>query len=236
MSFIFQFLIVHRNAVDFCILILYPTVLLSSLISTSSFENRLHGVFYTFMSSENKAFYFFIIYFQSLSLLSFLISLTKTSTSMLNRRNNRRYTCCCCSVTQVCLTLHNPMDCSMPGFPVLHHLPELAQIHVHWVSDAIQPSHPLPPLLLLPSIFSSIGSFIISNLFASGGQSSGVSASSSILPINIQDWSPLGWTGWISLQSKGLLKVFFSTTICKLVILYEPHFHHWWKILMVLMK
>ena len=59
----------------------------------------------------------------------------------------------CCSVTQLCLTLCNPMDCSMPGFPVLHHLPKLAQTHVHWISDAIQPSHPLsspfPPALSL---------------------------------------------------------------------------------------
>ena len=50
---------------------------------------------------------------------------------------------CCCSVAQSCPTLCDPMDCSTPGFPVLYHLPELAQIHVHWVSDAIQPSHPL---------------------------------------------------------------------------------------------
>ena len=52
---------------------------------------------------------------------------------------------CCCSVTQSCLTLCNPMDCSMPGFSVLYYLPEFAQTHVHWVSDAIQPSHPLFP-------------------------------------------------------------------------------------------
>ena len=51
--------------------------------------------------------------------------------------------CCCCSVTQSCSTLCDLMDCSMPGFPVLHHLQELAQIHVHWVGDAIQPSRPL---------------------------------------------------------------------------------------------
>ena len=51
----------------------------------------------------------------------------------------------CCSVIQSCLTLCNPMDCSTPGFPVLHHLLELAQTHVHWVSDALQPSHPLSP-------------------------------------------------------------------------------------------
>ena len=52
---------------------------------------------------------------------------------------------CCCSVTQSCPTLHDPMDCSTPGFPVLHCLLELAQTHVHWVNDAIQPSHPLSP-------------------------------------------------------------------------------------------
>ena len=62
----------------------------------------------------------------------------------------------CCSVTQSCLTLCNPMDYSMPGFPVLQHLLELAQIHVHWVNDAFQPSH---PLFLLPSIFPSIRVF-----------------------------------------------------------------------------
>ena len=66
---------------------------------------------------------------------------------------------CCCSVAQSCLTLCNPMDCSTPGFPILHYLPGLAQTHVHWASDAIQPSHPLPPLLLLPSIFPSIRIF-----------------------------------------------------------------------------
>ena len=50
---------------------------------------------------------------------------------------------CCCSVTKSCQTLYDPTDCSMPGFPVLHYLPEFAQTHVHWVSDVIQPSHPL---------------------------------------------------------------------------------------------
>ena len=63
------------------------------------------------------------------------------------------------TVTQSCPTLCNPMDCSTPGFPVLHHLPELAQTHVHWVGDAIQPSHPLSSLLLPPSIFPSIRVF-----------------------------------------------------------------------------
>ena len=69
------------------------------------------------------------------------------------------YDHCCCSVAQSCLTLCNPMDCSMPGFPVLHYLEEFAQPHVHWVNDDIQPSHPLSPLLLLPSVFPSIRVF-----------------------------------------------------------------------------
>ena len=53
--------------------------------------------------------------------------------------------CCCCSVTKLCLALCNPMNCSKPGFPVLHYLPEFAQTHAHWVGVAVQPSHPLPP-------------------------------------------------------------------------------------------
>ena len=125
--------------------------------------------------------------------------------------------CCCCSVVHSCLTLCNSMDCSMPGFPVLHHLPELDQTHVHWVGDAIQPSHPLfivPFSSCLQSLPAS-GSFLMSRLFESGGQSIGASASASVLLMNIQGWFPLGLTGLISLQSKGLLKVFSSTTIRK---------------------
>ena len=71
------------------------------------------------------------------------------------------------------------------------------------------------PLLLLLSVFPSIGSFPISQLFASGGQSIRASASASVLPKSIQSWFPLGWTGWISLQSKGLSRVFSSTTVWK---------------------
>ena len=66
---------------------------------------------------------------------------------------------CCCSMAKSCPTLCDPIDCSTPGSYVLHYLPEFAQIHVHWVGDAIQPSHPLLPLLLLPSIFPSISVF-----------------------------------------------------------------------------
>ena len=71
------------------------------------------------------------------------------------------------------------------------------------------------PLLLLPPSLPASGSFQMSQLFAWGGQSIGVSASASVLPMNTQDWSPLEWTGWISLQSKGLSRVFSNTTVQK---------------------
>ena len=119
------------------------------------------------------------------------------------------------SLTQSCLTHCNPINHSTPGLPVHHQLPESTQTHVHQVGDAIQSSHPLsyssPPTPKLPAS----GSFPVSQLFASGGQSFGVSASTWVLPVNTQDWSPLGWTGWISLQSKGLSRVFSNTTVQK---------------------
>ena len=119
------------------------------------------------------------------------------------------------SVTQSCPTLCDPMNCSTPGLPVYHQLPESTQNHVHWVSDTIQPSHPVIPFSSHPQSFSASGSFQMGQLFASSGQSIGVSASISVLPINTQGWSPLGWTGWISLQSKGLSRVFSNTTVQK---------------------
>ena len=72
---------------------------------------------------------------------------------------NFYWSICCCSVSQSCLTLCDPMDCSMPGFPVLHRLTEFAQTHVHQLGDAIQPSHPLSSLLILPSILPSLRVF-----------------------------------------------------------------------------
>ena len=102
------------------------------------------------------------------------------------------------SVAQSRLTLCNPMNCSTPGLPVHHQLPESTQTHVHWVSDAIEPSYPVVPFFSCPQSFPASGSFQMSQLFASGGQSIGVSASTSVLPVNTQHWSPLGWTGWIS--------------------------------------
>ena len=71
------------------------------------------------------------------------------------------------------------------------------------------------PLSSCPLSFPASRSFQMSQLFTSGGQSTGVSASTSVLPMNAQDWSPLGWTGWISLQSKGLSRVFSNTTVQK---------------------
>ena len=72
--------------------------------------------------------------------------------------------------------------------------------------------------------FPSSGSFPMSQLFTSGGQSIGVSAAASVVPVNIQDWSPLGWTGWISLQFKGLSRVFFNTAVKKASILQHSAF------------
>jgi len=246
----------------------------------------------------------------------------------------------CCSVTQSC-RLSGSMDCSMPGFPVLHYLLEFAQTHVHWVREPLNHLILCYPLLFLPSICLSIrvfsnesalhirwpkcwsfifsispsneysvlisfridwfdlttlslqpfsrvslfatswtsglqasllsptprpcpnlcprnrwclptisssvvpfsscllsfpasGSFQFSRFFASGGQSNGVSASVSVLPISIQDWLPLGWTGWISLQSKGFSRVFSNTTVQKhqffsteLSLRSNSHIHTW---------
>ena len=166
------------------------------------------------------------------------------------------------------------MGYSTPGFPVHHLLPELTQTHVHRVSDAIQPSHPLfspssPNLISVQFSHSVVSdslqphesqharppcpsptpgvhsthvnwvsdatqpshplsspappapnpsqhqSFPMSQLFAWGGQSPGVSALASFLPKKFQGWSPLGWTGWISLESKGRSRVLSNTTVQK---------------------
>ena len=164
------------------------------------------------------------------------------------------------------------MDCSMLGFPLHHHLLELSQTHVHWSSDAHSViSYSVTPFSSYLQSFPASGSFLISKLFASGGQSIrasasatpgvhpnpyplswwchltisssvvpfpsclqsfptsgsfqmsqrftsggqniGVSASTSVFPMNTEDWSPLGWTGWISFQSKGFPRIFSNTTV-----------------------
>ena len=121
------------------------------------------------------------------------------------------------SVAQSCPTLCDPMDHSTPGFPVYHQLLELTQAHVHRVGDAIQPSvsSSLVPFSFCLQSFPASGSFQMSQLFASGGQSIRVSASASVLPMNIQDLFPLGWTSWISLQSKDLSRVVSNTKVQK---------------------
>ena len=102
------------------------------------------------------------------------------------------------SVAQACPTLCDPMDCSTTSLPVHHQLLDLAQTHVHQVGDAIQPSSSVVPFSSCPQSLPASGSFQTSQLFASGGQSTGASASASVLPMNIQDWFPLGWTLWLS--------------------------------------
>ena len=119
------------------------------------------------------------------------------------------------SVTQSCPTLCDPMDWNMPGFPVHHQLLELAQTHV-----SSQGCHPTISSSVVPfsswlQSFPASGSFPMSQFFTSVGQSTGVSTLASFLPKNTQDWSPLAWTGWISLQSKGLLGVLSNTTVQK---------------------
>ena len=120
------------------------------------------------------------------------------------------------SVAQLCLTLCNPMECSTPGFPVHHQFLELAHTRVHWLSDAIQPSHPLwspsPPAF---SLSQNQGLFQWVSSSASGGQSIGASVSASVLPMNIQEWLPLGLTSLISLLFKGLSRILSNTTVQK---------------------
>ena len=115
--------------------------------------------------------------------------------------------------THLCLTLRDATDCSTSGSSVFRCLPEFAQIHVHCVGDATHHLILCCPLLLCLQSFPASGSFPMSCPFASDGQSIGASAT--VLPVNIQDWFPLGLTGLISLLSKGLSRVVFSTTVWK---------------------
>ena len=91
----------------------------------------------------------------------------------------------CCSVIKLCPTLCDPTDCSTPGFPVLHYLPKFVQTHVHCVSDAIQPSHSVSSFSFFPQSFPASGSFPMSRLFASGGQSIRASVSASVPSMSI---------------------------------------------------
>ena len=111
------------------------------------------------------------------------------------------------SVTQSCPTLCDPMDCSMPGFPV-NSCPSSQWCHPTILSSVV-------PFSSCFQSFPASGSFPMSQFFTLGGQRIGVSALASVLPMNTQNWSLLGWTICISLQSKGLSRVFSNTTLQK---------------------
>ena len=145
-----------------------------------------------------------------------VVLLTKLHHMLLTMRSRPGTVAVVQLLSRECLTFCDLMDCSTPGFLVLHYLPEFAQTHIHWVSDAIQSSHPL--VISFSSCLQSFpasASFPMSQFLASGGQNIGASALASVLPMNIQDWFPLGWTGWISLLSRGLSRVFSNTTVQK---------------------
>ena len=137
------------------------------------------------------------------------------------------------SVAQSCLTLCVPVDCSTPGYTVHHQLPELTQISVPlspWCYPTISSSviHFYSSLQSFPAS----GSFPVSQFFTSGGQS--IVASASVFPMNMQDWPPLEWTCWISLQSRGFWRVFSSTTVqrpqfydTQSFLIVSSHIHTW---------
>ena len=120
------------------------------------------------------------------------------------------------SVTQSCPTLCDPMNHSTPALPVHH---QTAGVYTNscplsqWCHPTMSSS--VTPFLFCLQSFPASGSFPMSQFFTSDGQRIDVSASTSVLPMNTQGWSPLGWTGWISLQSKGLSRVFSNTTVQK---------------------
>ena len=154
------------------------------------------------------------------------------------------YTCIC----YVCMTVQ--FSCSVmsdslwphglpPSRPPCPSPTPRACLHSQFLELGCHPtiSSSVVPFSSWHQFFPASGSFPMSRFFTSGGQSIGVSASASGLPTNIQDWSPLGWTGWISLQSKGLSRVFSNTTVQKhqffeLSFLYSPtltSIHDYWK-------
>ena len=139
------------------------------------------------------------------------------------------------SITQSCPTLCNPMDYSTPGLPVLHQLPELTQTHLHWIGDAIQPSHSVIPFSSHPQSFPASGSFPVSQFFASGGQSnwnlsfsiSPSSEHSGLISFRM-DWSDL-------LAVQGTLKSLLQHHSSKASVLWHSAFfivqlsHDYWK-------
>ena len=137
-----------------------------------------------------------------------------------------------CSVVSDSLRLHGLQHARPPcPSPIPRVYPNSCQLS-QWCHPTISSS--VIPFSFCPQSFSASGSFEMSQLFTSGGPNIGVSASTSVLPVNTQDWSPLGWTGWISLQSKGLSRVFSNTTVQKhqffgaqLSLQSKSHIHTW---------
>ena len=145
---------------------------------------------------------------------------------------------CCCSVTDLYPPLCDPMDCcSTPGFPVLHHLLELAQTRPWswWCHPTISSS--VVPFSSHLWSFPASGSFPMSQLFVSGSQSIGVSASASVLPMNNQNWFLLGCTGWIFCRPRDSQESyptpqFKNVNSSALSFLYSPtltSIHDYWK-------
>ena len=119
------------------------------------------------------------------------------------------------SVAQLCLTLrpHEPQHARPPCPSPTPRVYSNSNLLSWWCHPIISSS--VVPFSSCLQSFPASGSFPMNQLFAWGGQRIGVSASASVLPMNIQDWFPLGWSGWISLQSKGLSRVFSNTTVQK---------------------
>ena len=133
------------------------------------------------------------------------------------------------SVTQSCPTLCNPMNRSTPGLPVHHQLLEFTQTPVHWVSDAIQPSHPLSSPSPAPNPSQHQSLFPMSQLFTWGGQSTGVSALASFLPKKSQGWSPCSPR---DSQESSPTPQFKSINSSALSLLHSPtrtSIHDYWK-------
>ena len=147
---------------------------------------------------------------------------------------NKKLCCCCCSITQSRPTLGIPWTAAQQtslSFTSSWSLLKLMSIEPMMPSNHLSLCH---PLILPPSIFPRLGSSLMSQFFASGGQNIGASVSASVLPRNIQDWFPLGLTGVISLQTRGLSSVFSITTVGKhqffstLLSLWSNSYIHAW--------
>ena len=138
------------------------------------------------------------------------MSLRKLQVLVMDREASVQFS----SVAQLCPTLCNPMDMQHARLPYLSPTPRVYSNTCplsQWWHPTISSS--IIPFSSCLQSFPASGSFQMSQLFTSGGQSIGVSASTSVLPVNTQDWSPFGWNGWISLQSKGLSRVLSNTAV-----------------------